>query len=298
MNALVGRRPVPPVQSGQQAELQSELQAELPAALRSTAEKDCLTVVRVAVAAILVSLLWKISFFLVAGQVYFRLPMRDDFFPLWLQSATVSTGAFAATVAALTGLLISNRLRVMIRAAIVSLAGLTVLCLHQHAYNDMTFITCWWSAVWCLWMLVQTGRRPEGQLRRGVFMAHLLLSVILLGGAVGKMSPGYWSGEVFYGIYFGSRDFWVYNLLRGQFDESTLRTVSCTYSRMVIVTELACGGLWLLPPRWASSLAIVVMLGIALMSNVWLFSVLTCLIGLAIAGLHQTRPDRVPAPPG
>jgi hypothetical protein len=117
----------------------------------------------------------------------------------------------------------------------------------------------------------------------------LILSIIFLGGAVGKMTGGYGSGEVLYEIYFSGRDYWLFNFLRNQFDEPTLRNIACYYSWLVAGTELLCAFLWLMPQRLASWIAIAVLLNIALMSNTWLFSVLTCLMGLAVVGLHTPR---------
>ena len=62
-------------------------------------------------------------------------------------------------------------------------------------------------------------RRIEDQadlLRRARVLSRLIISVILLGGAPGKWTAEYWSGEVFYDIYFRDRDFWVFNLLRAE----------------------------------------------------------------------------------
>ena len=72
--------------------------------------------------------------------------------------------------------------------------------------------------------------------------------MILLGGAVGKWTAEYWSGEVFYDIYFRDRDFWVFNLIRENFEAETTREIATWYSRNIIVIETVAGlGLWLLP---------------------------------------------------
>jgi hypothetical protein len=168
----------------------------------------------------------------------------------------------------------------------VTFAGATILCLHQASYNDMTFVTAWWTGVWALWYVhhLEDDDR-EGMLRRAALLSRLIISVILLGGAAGKWTAEYWSGEVFYDIYFRDRDFWVFNLLRENFESDTLREIATWYSRNVIVVETVAGlGLWLLPPRWAASVAVILLSSIALLSNFLLFSVLFSLIGLAAVG--------------
>ena len=120
----------------------------------------------------------------------------------------------------------------------------------------------------------------------------LIISLIFLGGAVGKWTPGYWSGEVIYDIYFVERDFWFFNLLRANLDDNALRNFATHYSRMVVLSETACAFLWLLNPKIGSAIALIMFLGITLFSNVLLFSVTLCLIGLAIVGMHEPNSVR------
>ncbi len=258
--------------------------------------REALTVTRVVVFAIIVSLIWKLSYFIQAARIYRLVPFEDAFFPYLLQSTFVSSAAYMIALASLMLMLVARSPIWLVAASCLAVFGLGILCIHQQAYNDVTFLTCWWSTLWCLWMYTRIGEAVDSLLPRAAFLTHLILSVIFLGGAVGKMTPGYWSGEVLYEIYFSGRDYWVFNLLRDQFDEAALRNISCWYSRLVTSTELLCAFLWLMPRRLASWLAIAVLLNIALMSNTFLFSVLTCLLGLALVGLHtpKTKTDRSP----
>jgi hypothetical protein len=170
--------------------------------------------------------------------------------------------------------------------------SLTVMCVHQGSYNDMTFVTAWWTALWSLWFVHRMEKDDESTLlRKGAFLSRLIISVILLGGGLGKWTGEYWSGEVFYDIYFRDRDYWVFNLLRSWFEPETLRVMSTWYSRQVVVIETLAGvSLWLLPPRWAAAIGVVVLTMIAVLSNTLLFSVLTCLIALAAVGF-LVRPE-------
>ncbi len=246
-----------------------------------------LPALRIVAVALLISLLWKLQYFVWFTQIYFDLPLNDSFFPSWLQSTEVLIAAYGLTLLGVGLLALGRSKRLLVWAAATALIGLTVLCVHQQSYNDVTFFTCWWTTMWCLWFVCRLGDDAESLMVRSAFLIHVILSMILLGGSVGKWTPGYWSGEVFYDIYFSSRNYWLFNSLRAAFDEPALQTISCAYSRFVIVVE-GCGGLiWLLPTRWASFLAIGLLCNIGLMSNTLLFSVLACLIGLALAALHQ-----------
>jgi lipoprotein signal peptidase len=117
--------------------------------------------------------------------------------------------------------------------------------------------------------------------------------MIFLGGAVGKLTPEYWSGEVFFQIYFVDRDFWVFNLLRSRFEPETLREIATYYSRMVIGTEMAVAGFWLLPRKVAAVLTLIVLLCLTLFSNFNLFSVTFCLIGLCLFVLHEPKDRQI-----
>ncbi len=243
---------------------------------------------RIVIASILVSLLWKIRYFLLAFAVYFEYPLHDEFFPAWLSSSGVSLAAYTLSVAACLVSLFSVDRRYLMGCSLLLTACLYIQCIHQHSYNDVTFLTCFWSAAWSFWFTSRIGRDHDNLLiEKGVFISHLILSVIFLGGAMGKLTPGYWSGQVLYDIYFAARDFWVFNILREHFSNDTLHAISRWYSRFVIVTEMGCACLWLLPRRWASWLAIITCCGICLFSNVLLLSVLACLLGLAVIGLHE-----------
>jgi hypothetical protein len=252
---------------------------------RAQTTADCLVPYRIAVGFLLASLLWKLPAFVLCFQIYVALPLEDPFFPDLLRNNVVLGLAYLLPVC-LSCIALVSRDRTFLRIqSLIACAGTFLLCIHQGTYNDVTFLTSWWSSLWCAWYVGRLDD-PVGPLAvKGVFLAQLILSLIFLGGAAGKWTAGYWSGEVFYEIYFVGRDFWLFNLLRESLDASSLRDVATWYSRLVIVTESCCGLLWLLPSRWALPLAIAVLLGIALLSNFYLFSVVFCLVGLALAGL-------------
>jgi hypothetical protein len=254
---------------------------------------------------LLLTLVWKWRFFIAASRVYADFPLEDPFFPDWLRSASTVTVAFLLAVAAIAlNLIIGLTVAFLLAVAAISLnliigcrplqrlcswltlATTSILCIHQASYNDMTFVTAWWTSVWSLWYVYHLDDDDQaGMLRRAAFLSRLIISVILLGGALGKWTAEYWSGEVLFDIYFRDRNFWVFNLLRANFQTDVLREIAVWYSRVVVLTETVAGlGLWLLPPRAAAALGVVLLSSIALFSNFLLFSVLWCLIALAAVG--------------
>ena len=251
---------------------------------------------------VLASLLWKYDFFFgFARQLYVRSTIVDDFFPSPLQSTPVLFALFLTTVA--TGVVSMADGRSRFWWVAIQWLGCTGLCLHQESYNDATFTTSWWTITW-LGYLAHRMRKPNdapesGVLDRAAMLSRAIVSLILLGGAVGKFTADYWSGQVLYDIYFVDRDFWTFNYVRNAYDPATLREIARWYSRMVVVTETVFGvSLWLMPTRIAATAGMLLLASIAIFSNFLLFSVMACLIALVSAGLFVPRggPHRSPEP--
>lgn len=251
---------------------------------------------RMVALATLAALFWKWTFFQQADAVYANYPIVDSFFPVWLQSIWTIRIAFIAAVTAIAVGSVTPNSATRKTCSVLAFAGATVLVIHQGTHNDMTFATAWWTGLWSMWLAFRLSRidhlvgdqsriAERELMRRAAFLSRLILSMVLLGGAVGKWTGEYWSGEVFYQIYFVERDFWVFNWLRASFDEPALREIATWYSRKVVVIETIAGfGLWLLPARYAAAVGVLIFTSIALLSNFLLFSVLLSLIGLAAVG--------------
>lgn len=257
-----------------------------------SSEGETLSLLKLVHVGILVSLLWKIRFYWYSLGVNEEFPLIDPFFPEFFRSQAVLMAAYvAAAVSSLLTVFVRAKMPLLILGCL-SLGGLSILCLHQNAFNDVTFLTCAWSSLWCLWLTSRLGEAFETLYPRAAWLSHMVLSLIFFGAAIGKLTPGYWSGEVIHEIYFKSRDFWTYNLLRDSMSEEALRNAATWHSRMVVLSEFLCAFLWLMPRKVASFVAIVVLCGIALTNNLSLFSVVTCLIALSLVGLHETKQDK------
>ncbi|ELP31231.1 hypothetical protein [Rhodopirellula baltica] len=245
-------------------------------------------------AGMMLGLFWKWKFFLLADRIYEAIPIHHEFFPTWLQSATVLRIAFlAAAISVVAGWITEQRGRRCFAAAVTWISA-TVMIWHQGSYNDMTFVTFWWCSLWAFWYTTRLEiDTPEELYRKAGRLSRVIVSVVLLGGASGKWTAEYWSGDVLWEIYFLDRDFWVFNWLRSSFDGETLRNIATIYSRKVVLVETVAGfAVWLLPARWAAIIGAVVFTSIALFSNFMLFSVLSPLIGLSLAGwMPRNRND-------
>ena len=250
---------------------------------------------RFVVLGILISLVWKLPYFLIGFSVYIQMPLVDNFFPAILRNSVLYLTLYLTSIFCCALVFLTRRSNRLLLIKLVLSASLFLLCIHQHTYNDVTFLTCFWTSIWSLWFAVRVTRDSVEVLRnKAILFSHLIISMIFLGGAVGKMTPEYWNGSVFYEIYFAQKDFWIFNFLRDQFAAPELRVIAVWHSRAVIIAESVCAFLWILPARLASVLAVVTLFGIALASNFMLFSVLANLIALGCVGLlsvSQTAPS-------
>ncbi len=249
----------------------------------------------------LLALIWKLPFLIDAAKAYIELPIYQDFFSPVLSSAAVVIGTYLLVCIAIGFNLTCKKDRLRAKTAWAPVVGLSILCIHQGSYNDMTFTTAWWAMLWSAWFAGRIDESDRHLIDRGARLSQAILSVILLGGAAGKWNAEYWSGQVLYEIYFVDRDFWIYNWLRGNFSAATVRDIATWYSRQVIIVETVVGlTLWALPSRIAAAVGLAVYASIAIFSNYYLFSVLLSLIALAAVGFlvpkHRQSPEPVAEP--
>ena len=256
--------------------------------------RDTLSLLKVVLVGILISLTLKIFAFVLFDRNNEVLPVIDSFFPVSFRSQVVARVAYLlACSGCLLAIFVTHK-KHLVFATLLVLLNVAILTIHQSAYNDVTFMCCSWTALWCVWVATRLDEPFESLFPRAVWLSHVILSLIFLGGAVGKVTEGYWSGQVLFDIYFEDRNFWFYNLFRASLSAEQLREAATWHSRMVIISEFVCSFLWLMPAKMASAIAVVVLCGIALTNNFLLFSVVTCLIGLAIVGLHQPKSADAP----
>ena len=256
-------------------------------------QKENRSILKTVAAAVLIAMLWKVRYFWLMDQWIVSIPLQDEsFFPWMFRNQSTARQAYLLACGAAAALLLVRQQQWLTILASAQLVFVVTLNIHQSGYNDVTFLCCGWASAWCVWMSTKIDEPTQTLHPRAAWLAHAILSMIFLGGAIGKLTPEYWSGDVLYELYFRDKDFWFYNLVRSSVDVSAVKDIAAWHSRAVTASELVCGFLWLMPMRFASWLALAMLLGIALTNNVLLFSVVTSLAGLAIVGLHKSSPPR------
>ena len=266
--------------------LPSQAHADSISAQSEINRQRVLTCYKLVQVGILISLVWKWSFFLYADAVYNSIEVVDDFFPSIMRSPATLRVALLGTVGFVLLNLITRSNMMQRTCNAVILMALSILCTHQGSYNDVTFVTAWWCSVWSWWLGNRINKDdPITLLKKAAFLSRLIISLIVLGGAVGKWTQEYWSGSVLFDIYFVDRDYWVFNYLRANSSLEELNWIAMWYSRFVVASETIVGlCLWMLPSRLSATIGIAFLVGIAISSNLLLFSVLASLITLAAVG--------------
>jgi hypothetical protein len=245
---------------------------------------------RLLVYGLLLSWLAKWDFFLAAAVVYRNRTLQDAFFPRPLQSFWLFGFALCAPVALAFFALLRNTpaaLRVSLAAFVL---GSVTLLWHQGSYNDATFVTSFWVALWGTWFASAPRAAGTEAPARAAFLAQLVIALMFFGGAVGKLTPGYFDGSVMYGVYFAERAHFTFAWLRAMLSAEHLRAAAQAYSLAVIALEWLLAALPLFPPRASFKLAIAAFAALVLLNNFRLLSVVGPLIALCVVALHLTAP--------
>ncbi len=220
-------------------------------------------------------------------------PLHDHFFPALLRQPSLVAIAFIAPLATEVLVLLRPTVERMQRHAVVVTIAAAVLLVHQATYCSATWVVMFWAGLFLAWLAWNGSSDPAGAQSRGPFLAQLLIAFWFLGGAAGKWTAGYWEGEPFYELFFAHHPYAVYSLVRTYFDAEMVRVVATWFSRGAVVVETAMAFVVFLPARWASTLAVVVALGMWCTAGD-LFEVAWPVIGMALAGRILSAAPRAP----
>lgn len=239
----------------------------------------------------LLAFLFKAAYWVQAVRDLAHTPLGDPFFPPALASVlSLALGLLLPTTAIIVALL-WHRLAVALAAFLATACCSLLLMLHQASYNDASFVTSFWSALYGVWLVRALSTRTHGSFptRLATRLASCFVSLMFLGGAVGKLTPGYWDGSVLYALNFAASDYWSFRMLRSLLSAAQLRDVATLYSRGVVVVELLLVTLPFWSPRVALVSAAVALTAMAALNNHLLLSVVGPLLGVCGAALCVAR---------
>lgn len=241
--------------------------------------------VRVATIGWLVGWYWKAWFWIGHLREASAHPIEHDGLPALLRAPWLAAVAYALPLAAAASLGFGGRSARLVGAAGLAIAA-AAACAHVELFNDATFVTSFWAALWILWLAAA----PDDELGRvGPLLARAVVALVFLGGVVGKLVPAYTSGEALYHIYFLQKEEWPYPALRAALAPETLRALATGFSWAVIACEAALVVGVAAPHRIYVWFACAVMAGMVAISTLYLLSVLAPLAAVLVAALCLRR---------
>ena len=207
--------------------------------------------------------------------------VHHPFFPAPLLVPGLAGVALVAATCGAALAALSPRRAVGSGAAATGVAASVLLLLHAATFADAAFWATFWISVWLLWAHLV----PEEEARRvGPRLAQAVLALAFFGAAVGKVTAAYWSGDVFFGLFFGS-DVTFFRALNRALPPLVYRDVATFVSQMAILTEWLVALSVLLPTAWSLRLVLVAAAGMCALVNPGLAVIMLPFGGLALAGL-------------
>jgi len=220
------------------------------------------------------------------------IPVEDPLFPQVLRDPLVLLlAALGPLSVELIGMWRPTVSKMRMAAAVEIVSG-AVLLIHQASFYKATWVVIFWCGWFLAWLAWTAVRKPDLIRPCGPLLAQAIVAYFFLGGAVGKWTAGYWSGEVFQDILFRQHPGMVYQYLRTTFSESTLWQMAVIYSRTIVLVETAMVGIVFVPARVASVLIGLVSLGLWGSSST-LYEIAFPLIGLAAAAWFLSDSPRI-----
>ena len=134
--------------------------------------------------------------------------------------------------------------------------GGAVGLVHQMTLGWAEVLLMFWTGAWALWL----GYVGRG-VRWGPRCSTVLLGLMFAYPAIGKYTPGYWSGELYWELHWrhgGGVPGWLAEIL----GESAVRPWVRVYGPVSIIVESALGLVWLLPVRVALAVVLIAAVGI------------------------------------
>lgn len=203
------------------------------------------------------------------------------FFPAPLMLPALAGGTVVAATGSAALAALSPRPAAGRWAAGVGMGASALLLLHASTFADAAFWGTFWVSAWLLWA---HGVPAEEVRRVGPRLAQAVLALAFFGGAVGKLTAGYWSGDVFYGLFFGS-DITFFPALNRALSPLVYRDVATFVSQMAILAEWLVALSVVLPTPWSLRLVLAVAAGMCAFFNPALAVLMLPLAGLALGGL-------------
>jgi len=213
-----------------------------------------------------------------------KFPVYHDLFPYFFQSKLVVQTCYLLPLIVIPSIVYPTKAR-LIAASLLLVICSAILLTHIDTYNDATFVTSFWVSLWGLWFCFNIHREDQSFYQQGCVLAQLLVGMVFLGGLVGKLTNEYFTGEAIYKIFLANSYYWPHTWITDTFSLAQVRVISLCLSWVIIASELFLSLTPVLPIRLIFTVGPVLLLGFTLTNTWMILSVVSCLIGLMMAGL-------------
>jgi hypothetical protein len=214
------------------------------------------------------------------------IPVDDPFFPGPLRAPTLlAFGWILPLLSAIPALVRPRSAWATVHGSTL-LFGSAVLLVHQGTYFFATWVVDFWIGAFLLW-LARAGRRdPVAACRSGPFLVQLLIAFWFLGGAAGKWTWEWWTGDAARELLVLSQRTHTTQLLVRLYgsDTAAIGSIGTCTSRISVMVETALAAVIFLPARPAFAAAAAVAVGMWLVVSYNLFEIMWPIVGIAAAG--------------
>lgn len=205
-------------------------------------------------------------------------PVDHAFFPAFMKDPLAGSVIYFLPLVILPVLFTDKKNFWRLGSAMMVLNSFLILG-HQSFYNDATFVTCFWVSAWML--AIALGTEDDPSFEQWIKLISLsTVSLIFFGGVVGKLTDGYWEGQVLTNYYVRNRPYIIYEWMREQFNPYHERLVGLVLSRIFVIGEFCGSILWLLPFYLGAPFALLLMGLVIALSAPLVLSVFAPLIGM------------------
>jgi len=234
---------------------------------------------------------WLLFSHLTAAQDYLidqirlniQTPIRQDYFPALLSSPYTAVGLFGLLLLSDVGLIIFKQFQLVF--AIVAALCSYLISIHQEGFFVQSMVVSLWTSLFLCWYFLQKERDEQ----KVLLLSRMVISLVFFCGTIGKMTPEYWSGEVFYNLHFPrfSNDLKVitfYSRMTVIAEAVLALSFSVRHRLMIYVTLLMIVGMWILTVPKAVD-AVGPLVGLALANALLVTKKPTCFPEVKFGGI-------------
>lgn len=202
-------------------------------------------------------------------------PVVGDFFPSLLTNPFLAS--FFLLIGMILGLYVcffnASAVLLKIYASYVVLLSL-FMNIHQQGFFVQSFVTTFWVGLFLFWLSrnISLGKTDSMDWQgRGMLLSKVIISLVFLGGTIGKLNDYYWSGQAFelLNVHNPIVEFLGYGV----------------FGKLVVTGELLLTLTILIPNRWAFMFSFLLILGMYLSTGYKIFDAIGPVMGLAFANL-------------